>query len=368
MSKKTSPTLSSTGFRGRNFLSSQDFWAEVISQTAAPVVVAELSANHLGSLDRAKQLIESAKLSGADFVKFQHYTPETITVRSEHSDFQIGQGLVWQGRDLWSLYKEAMTPWEWTEELISACQENEISWLSSPFDETAVDFLEDFNPLAYKVASLEIVDIPLIERVADTGKPLILSTGMATELEISEAVDAALARGNRTLMLLRTNSAYPAQTDEMDLAAIPLIAEKWGFPVGLSDHTLSATSAVVATALGGKIFEKHLTLNRSDGGADSAFSLEPQEFKLYVESIREAFFAVGTTRLGPSSRELASLRFRPSIRVIRSIKAGELLSSKNIATVRPDGGLHPRFFRNVVGKRATETLEAGDPITWESIE
>ena len=330
------------------------------------VVIAELSANHLGQISRAFTLIEEAKRAGASYVKFQHYKPSTITAQSFHPDFLIEPPSLWAGKRMWELYDEAMTPWEWTEDLVKKCHDVGIDWFSSPFDETAVDFLEPFNPPMYKVASFEIVDIPLIEKIAATGKPMIISTGMATEEEISEAVQAARRAGNTELSLLRTNSAYPAPVTEMDLRAIPYMAEKWNVPVGLSDHTLDTTSAIVATALGARVFEKHLTLRRSDGGPDSAFSLEPQEFADYVVKINDAFQSLGTERLGPSAREMGSLRFRPSIRAVKAIKKGEVFTSDNVATVRPAGGAHPRLLSTVVGRTAVATLAVGDPILEEA--
>ena len=331
------------------------------------VVIAEISANHLGELSRAIALIEAAKEAGATHVKFQHYSPRTITAKSAHPDFFIKPPSLWAGRSMWDLYQEAMTPWEWTKSLVSKCHEEGIKWFSSPFDESAVDFLEQFDPSMYKVASFEIIDIPLIEKIAKTGKPMIISTGMATEDEISEAVEATRNAGNTQIALLRTNSAYPAPVDEMDLRAIPYMAEKWGVPVGLSDHTLDHTSAIVATALGARIFEKHLTLKRSDGGPDAAFSLEPDEFADYVAKINDAFSSLGTERLGPSPREQDSLRFRPSIRAIKDIDQGELLTLENVATVRPAGGMHPRNLPAVIGRRANAPLLIGDPILEESL-
>ena len=335
--------------------------------SSCPVVIAEVSANHLGDLERAKEIIFAAKSSGASYVKFQHYLPQTITAQSPHPDFQIQPPSLWQGRTLWDLYEEAMTPWEWTSELVKACDEIGIEWFSSPFDETAVDFLEQFNPTMYKVASCEIVDIPLVERIARTGKPMIISTGMATEQEITEAVDAARYAGNNQISLLRTNSAYPAPVNEMDLRAIPYMAKKWGVPVGISDHTLDHTSAIVATALGAEIFEKHLTLKRSDGGPDAAFSSEPHELADYVAKINDAFSSLGTERLGPSPREQDSLRFRPSIRAIKDISEGELLTLENVSTVRPAGGMHPRYLPTVIGRKAAAELRVGDPILEESL-
>ena len=332
-----------------------------------PFIIAEISANHLGDKNRAKELIRSAKKAEASAVKLQHYRNDTITANRHDGPFVMKEPSLWAGQSLWNLYREAMTPWEWTEELIDTCGEVGIDWFSSPFDETAVDFLEQFNPPMYKVASFEIIDIPLVEKIAQTGKPMIISTGMATEEEISEAVEVARNAGNTQIALLRTNSAYPAPVNEMDLKAIPYMAEKWDVPVGLSDHTLDHTSAIVATALGARIFEKHLTLKRSDGGPDAAFSLEPEEFADYVGKINDAFSALGTERLGPSPREQDSLRFRPSIRAIKNIGKGDLLTLENVATVRPAGGMHPRYLPAVIGRYASEALLVGDPILEESL-
>ena len=342
-------------------------WEKIADPGRSPLVIAEISANHLGSLERAKTLIKLAKESGADVVKFQHYRPDTITVRSQHPDFLISGESLWAGRELWSLYEEAMMPWEWTEKLVQTCEDVGIDWFSSPFDETAVDFLEQFNPPMYKVASFEIIDIPLIERIASTGKPMIISTGMAKEEEISEAVEAARSVGCSKSAILRTNSSYPAPINEMDLRAIPYMAKKWAIPVGLSDHTLDHTSAIVATALGARLFEKHLTLRRSDGGPDSAFSLEPEEFSDYVRFINDAFQSMGTERLGPSPHEHHSLRFRPSVRAVKDIGKGEIFTPDNVATVRPAGGMHPRSLTAVIGRIASMTYAVGDPILEDSL-
>ena len=346
----------------------QGHWGKVQYPDSPPLVIAEISANHLGNLDRAVSLISVARDSGADIVKFQHYSPQTITVNSKHPDFTIQGTSLWAGRNLWNLYEEAMTPWDWTRDLADVCRDLGIGWFSTPFDETAVDFLEQFSPPMYKVASFEIIDIPLIEKIAQTGKPMIISTGMATEVEISEAVNAVRDAGNTQIALLRTNSAYPAPVDEMDLRAIPYMAKKWDVPVGLSDHTLDHTSAIVATALGARIFEKHLTLKRSDGGPDAAFSLEPEEFADYVAKINDAYSSLGTERLGPSPREQDSLRFRPSIRARRDIKQGEQLTLENVATLRPAGGLLPKYLGSMIGGVASRDLMAGSPVTQVDVE
>lgn len=336
---------------------------------SSPVlVIAELSANHLGSLDRALEIIHAAKSAGADFVKFQHLKPETISVKGDHPDLTIDGVSPWAGRQLWDLYSEAMMPWEWTAELVAAVKEVGMSWLSTPFDESAVDFLERFDPPMYKIASFEIVDLPLIRHVSATGKPIIISTGMATEREIELAVSEAENGGARDITLLRTNSGYPAPVEQMDLLAIPFMRERWGYPVGLSDHTLGSTAAVVATGLGATVFEKHLTLRRSDGGPDSSFSSEPEELEEYVASIREARISLGEVRFGPSPAEKKNLTFRPSLRAVETIEPGDVFTSENVKSVRPSGGLSPSRFGLVLGAIAKRRLHIGDPITEEDLD
>lgn len=331
------------------------------------LVIAEVSANHLGNLQAAKDLIRAAQISGASFVKFQHYRPETITVRGDHPDLQITSGSIWDGQSLWDLYSEAMTPWEWTAELVETAKEVGIRWFSTPFDETAVDYLEEFDPSVYKIASFEIVDLPLIRYVGHTGKPMIISTGMASLEEIDAAVGAAEQGGATDITLLRTNSGYPAKTSEMDLAAIPFMRERWGYPVGLSDHTLGNTAAIVAATLGARVFEKHLTMARSDGGPDALFSSEPDELSTYVESINDAISSWGSVRFGPSEHEKSSLAFRPSLRAVRDIVAGEKITSENVQSVRPSGGLPPDAFSTIENWKTLRNISSGDPIALEDL-
>lgn len=332
-----------------------------------PIVIAEISANHLQSLDRAKKLILAARDAGAQMVKFQHFRPDTITVRGNHPELKIAAGSTWGGRRLWDLYEEAMMPWEWTAELVSLCKTLGINWLSSPFDETAVDFLEPYEPTAYKIASFEIVDIPLISYAASTGRPMILSTGMASLREIDTAVSASREAGCGDLTLLRTNSAYPAPIGQMDLIAIRRIQQEWGLPVGLSDHTIGNTAALVSLGLGSVIFEKHLTLSRSDGGPDAGFSSEPDEFKSYTNALSEGALAFGVERFGPSESEQPNLRFRPSLRAVKDIEKGSTFTHENVKSVRPAGGLSPDEIGLVVGHVARATVRLGDPITRELI-
>lgn len=332
-----------------------------------PYVIAEISANHRGSKAAAIELIHAAREAGADAVKFQHYTPGTITVECDHPDFRVGGGTLWDGRTLGDLYSEAMMPWEWTPDLVAEASRVGITWLSSPFDPSAVDFLVDLDVPAMKIASFEIVDIPLIRYAAATGRPLIISTGMASIAEIDSAVQAARDGGAQDLTLLRCNSGYPARPQEMDLRAIPQMAAMWGLPVGLSDHTLGVTAAVTATALGACIIEKHLTWRRSDGGPDAEFSAEPAELALLVSAVREAHEMLGTVRFGPSEREAASIKFRRSLRAVRSIAAGERITDANVRSVRPAGGLPPEAIEYVVGMTAARSIELGAPVAWSDL-
>ena len=326
-------------------------------------VIAEISGNHQGGKDRAIELVRAAANTGANAVKFQHYTPETITVRSEHPDFRVKGGTLWDGRQLADLYAEAMTPWGWTESLVAEANKLGIDWFSSPFDPTAVDFLEQFDISMYKIASFEIVDLPLIRYVASKGKPMIISTGMATEREISDAVSAAQGSGSPSVSLLRCNSSYPASSNEMDLASIPAMIDRWKIPVGLSDHTVGSVAAIAAVALGATIIEKHLTLRRSDGGPDGAFSTEPEEFAALVRDVREAKSSIGEVRFGPSPSEFKSVAFRRSLRAVVEIKTGEVITGANVRSVRPAGGLAPDNFSRIEGKVATRNISIGEPIT-----
>jgi N-acetylneuraminate synthase len=338
--------------------------ARSIGSTEPPYVIAEISANHRGSLAAAVELIHAAAESGADAVKLQHYTPDTITVRSDHPDFLVTGGTLWDGRQLADLYAEAMTPWEWTDDLAAAATAVGITWFSTPFDPTAADFLMRYEVPAFKIASFEIVDLPLIRYVAGLGKPVIMSTGMATLDEIDAAVESA---ATTQTAILRCNSGYPALPEEMDLRAIPLMIDRWNLPVGLSDHTLGSTAAIAAVALGACIVEKHLTLRRSDGGPDAPFSAEPDEFGSLVSALRQAHAALGSARFGPSEREEPSLAFRRSLRAARPIAVGTTLSADDVRSMRPAGGLPPDDLDLVIGSIARTDLAVGDPITRDSI-
>jgi pseudaminic acid synthase len=333
--------------------------------TGAPIyIVAELSANHNQSFDQAVRILRAAKEAGADAVKLQTYTADTITLRSDKECFRITGGTLWDGRILHELYQEAFTPWEWQPKLKEIADELGMHLFSSAFDESAVDFLEQMNVPAHKVASFELVDIGLIQKMARTGKPMIMSTGMASEEEISEAVEAARGAGATQIALLKCTSAYPAPPEESNLLTIPELARRFGCPVGLSDHTMGIAVPVAALALGACIIEKHLCLRRADGGPDGAFSLEPQEFKAMVEAVHTAEKALGTVQFASGAREASSRKFRRSLFVVEDIKKGELLTKQNVRSIRPADGLHPRHLNEVLGKRAARDVERGTPLSW----
>jgi N-acetylneuraminate synthase len=330
-------------------------------------IIAELSANHHQDFERAARLIDAAKDAGADAIKLQTYTPDTITIDSDRSEFRIGGGTLWDGRSLYELYGEAFTPWDWQPKLKQLANDAGLALFSSPFDETAVDFLEGMDVPAYKVASFELVDIPLIQKMARAGKPLIMSTGMATVEEIEEALAAARQEGATEIALLKCTSAYPSPADEMNLRTIPELARKFGVPAGLSDHTMGMAVPVAAAALGACIIEKHLTLSRADHGPDSAFSLEPDEFRMMVDAVRFAEKALGVAQFGPSAPEQASLAFRRSLFVVEDVKTGEAFTSKNVRSIRPAHGLHTRHLSSILGRRAVCDIERGTPLSWDLI-
>jgi pseudaminic acid synthase len=333
----------------------------------AAYFIAELSANHHQEFDRAARIVHAAKAASADAIKLQTYTPDTITLRSDRECFRIKGGTLWDGRTLHDLYGEASTPWEWHPRLQQIAAEAGLDFLSSPFDASAVDFLEKLDVPAYKIASPEIVDLPLIEKVARTGKPLIMSTGMATREEIQEALQTARAAGAKEIALLKCTSAYPSPPEEMNLRAIPELAKIFDVPVGLSDHSAGIAVPVAAVALGACIIEKHLTLSRSDKGPDSAFSLEPEEFKAMVDAVRIAERALGRAEIGPVAKEEASRVFRRSLFVVEDMKSGEAFTGSNIRSIRPADGLHTRHLQEVLGKRCARDLKRGTPLSWELV-
>jgi pseudaminic acid synthase len=329
-------------------------------------IVAELSANHNQDFEQAVQILHAAQESGADAVKLQTYTPDTITIDCDNEYFQI-KGTIWAGRRLYELYGEAYTPWEWQPKLKKIADDLGLALFSSPFDHTAVDFLEEMEVPAYKIASCELVDLPLIRRVAHTGKPIIMSTGMATLAEIDEAVRTARESGARHIALLKCTSAYPAPPEEINLRTIPHLSQAFNLPVGLSDHTLGISVAVAAVTLGACIVEKHFTLSRSIPGPDSAFSLEPHEFKVMVEAVRLAEKACGAVSYGATGQEAMSRVFRRSLFVVKDMKAGEVFSRENTRSIRPGHGLPPRFLEMVWGRRAARPIERGTPLTWDLV-
>jgi pseudaminic acid synthase len=330
-------------------------------------VVAELSANHNQDFDQAARIIRAAKEAGADAVKLQTYTPDTITIRSDRELFRINGNTLWDGRNLHDLYAEACTPWEWQPKLKDIANELGLDLFSSAFDSTSVDFLESMNVPAHKVASFELVDIPLIEKVARTGKPLILSTGMATLTEIQEAVQAARDAGASEIVLLKCTSAYPAPADEMNLKTIPELANRFSVPAGLSDHSMGIAAPVAGVALGACMVEKHLTLSRAERGPDSAFSLEPDEFKAMVDAVRVTEKALGDVHFGAGAREAWSRTLRRSLFVVEDVKVGEEFTPSNVRSIRPANGLHTRYLCDVLGKRAACDIHRGTPLSWELV-
>jgi len=330
-------------------------------------VIAELSANHNQDYEQAVLIIRAAKEAGADAIKLQTYTPDTITIASDRDEFRIAGGTIWDGRNLHDLYGEAFMPWEWQPRLKKVAEELGMDLFSSAFDPTAVDFLEEMGVPAHKVASFELVDIPLIQRMARTGKPLIISTGMATVEEIEEALQSARDAGATEIALLKCTSAYPAPAEEMNLRTIPEMVRRFGVPVGLSDHTMGIAAPVAAVALGACIIEKHLTLSRSTPGPDSAFSLEPHEFRAMVEAVRTAEKALGEVRFGLSAKEEASRVFRRSLFVVEDVKQGEIFTASNVRSIRPGHGLHTRHLGEVLGKRAAREVKKGTPMNWEFV-
>lgn len=339
-----------------------------IGPGSRPFLIAEMSGNHNQSLDTAMALVQAAADAGADAIKLQTYTAATITLDVDGGPFVIADpSSPWAGRKLYDLYDEAHTPWEWHKPLFDRARELGLIAFSTPFDPTAVDFLESLDVPAYKVASFEVVDLPLIEKIARTGKPIIMSTGMATLSEIDEAVAAVRCAAAPALALLKCSSAYPASPAEMNLRTIPHLAEAFGVPVGLSDHTLGTAVPVAAVSLGACIIEKHLALSRSMPGPDAAFSLEPHEFRLMAEAVTTAWQSLGRVDYGMSEREAASRAFRRSLFVVQDVHAGEPLSEENIRSVRPADGLPPKYLPQVLGRRASAAIAAGTPLHWDLI-
>ena len=330
-------------------------------------LIAELSANHNHDLEQAIRLIRAAKDAGADAIKLQTYTPDTMTIQAGQECFRISGGTLWDGRTLYDLYRDAYTPWEWHPQLQAVARESGLDFFSTAFDATAVDFLESLDVPVHKIASFENADIPLIEYAARTGKPLIISTGMAGLATIEEAVNAARASGAAGVALLKCTSAYPAPPESMNLRTIPHLAAAFATPVGLSDHTLGTAVPVAAAALGACMIEKHLTLSRSVSGPDSAFSLEPQEFKAMAQAVRTAEKALGKVSYGLTSTEDKSIVFRRSLFVVSDIGKGERFTPSNLRSIRPGYGLPPKFLPEVLGRCACADIERGTPLSWDLI-
>ena len=330
------------------------------------LIIAELSANHNGSLEIAIETIKAAKRAGADCIKLQTYTADTMTIDSKKHGFVI-EGTVWNGKNLYKLYKEAYTPWEWHETLFKTAADEGLLCFSSPFDKTAVDFLEDLNVPAYKIASFEITDIPLIEYVASKGKPVIISTGIAELEDIELALEACKRMGNNDIAVLKCTSSYPAPIEEANMVMVKDLAERFNVISGLSDHTIGNTAPVVATCFGAKIIEKHFILDRSIGGADASFSMNEAEFADMVTAVREAESAIGIVNYGLTKKQKKGRDFSRSLYVVEDIKTGELLTEKNVRSIRPGFGLHPRYYNEVLGKKAIKDMEKGDPLNSNSI-
>lgn len=333
-----------------------------------PFVIAEMSGNHNQSLDRALEIVDAAAASGAHALKLQTYTADTMTLDISKGEFSIEDPKsLWKGRSLYDLYQEAHTPWEWHKPIFDRCRERGVICFSTPFDDTSVDFLEALNAPCYKIASFENTDLPLIRRVAATGKPIIMSTGMATVSELDEAVRAAREAGCKDLILLKCTSTYPATPENTNILTIPHLRELFGVEVGLSDHTLGVGVSVASVALGATVIEKHFTLCRADGGVDSTFSMEPGEMKSLVLETESAWQALGEISYGPTEKEKASLQYRRSLYVAEDMKAGEVFTTKNLRIIRPGMGLAPKYFEVFLGKHVHLDLTKGTPVTWDTI-
>lgn len=337
-----------------------------IGENERPFIIAEMSCNHLGKLENALKIIEVAKESGADAIKFQTYKADTITIAHDSSEFQIKKGL-WKGKSLYELYSKAYTPWEWHKELFDKAREVDLIAFSSPFDPTSIDFLEELNCPAYKIASFEAVDIPLITKAASTGKPLIISTGMANEVEINDAVLAARSAGCKDLAVLHCVSGYPTPIEDSNLATIQDLKKRYNVVVGLSDHTQGFTSVIVGVALGANIIEKHLILNRDNGGFDADFSLEPNEFKRLVDESNRAWESLGNVDYSRKKSETENLVFRRSLYIVADISENEEFTPDNVKSIRPGFGLPPKHLNDIYGKKANRDIPRGTALKWEFI-
>ena len=330
-------------------------------------IIAELSANHNGSLDVAIDTIKAAKRTGADAIKLQTYTADTMTIDAKTPDFLLSQGTIWDGKYLHDLYKEAYTPWEWHEQLFKAAEEEGLICFSSPFDATAIDLLEKLDAPAYKIASFEITDIPLIELVASKGKPVIISTGIAGKEDIELALEACHRMGNKDVALLKCTSSYPAPIDEANMVMVKDLAERFGVITGLSDHTMGGTVPIVATCFGAKIIEKHFILDKSIGGPDASFSMDENEFTAMVKSVRDAEKAIGVVDYSLTEKQKKGKDFSRSLYVVKDIKKGEDITEENVRSIRPGFGLHPKYYSEIQGKKAVISLKKGMRLSLEDI-
>jgi N-acetylneuraminate synthase len=336
--------------------------SRIIGSEFSPYIIAEMSANHNGDINNAFKIIDMAKSSGADAIKMQTYTPDTLTIDSDLSDFQLTDGL-WKGRSLYDLYQEAYTPWDWHKPLFDYAHKLGITIFSSPFDNTAIDLLEDLNTPAYKIASFEAIDLPLIKYAAGTGKPLIISTGMADKDEIREAIEAAREGGCKELAILHCVSGYPAPARDYNLRTIPDMIDEFGLVTGLSDHTLDNTTAITSVALGASLIEKHVTLDRNGGGPDDSFSLEPDELNALCQGAKTAWMSLGEVDYGRKSSEQGNVKFRRSLYFIKNIKAGEVITEEHIKSIRPGYGISPKYLDRVIGRTAPCDCLRGHPVT-----
>lgn len=334
----------------------------IIGENKPVFIIAELSANHNGSIETALKTIKAAKRAGADCIKLQTYTPDTMTINSKKEDFII-KGTIWEGKNLYNLYEEAHTPWEWHKKLFDAAAEEGLICFSSPFDKTAVDFLEELEVPAYKIASFEITDIPLIQYVASKGKPIIISTGIANTEDINLALEACRNEGNNDIALLKCTSAYPAPIEEANMVMVKDLAKRFNVISGLSDHTMGSTVPVVATAMGAKIIEKHFILDKSIGGPDASFSMDESEFSEMVNRVRDAEKAIGNIDYELSAKQKKGRDFSRSLYIVNDIKKGERFSENNLRSIRPGHGMHPKFLKNYIGKIAERDFEKGERFT-----
>lgn len=339
-----------------------------IGPSHPPFIIAEMSGNHNQSLDRALEIVEAAAKAGAHALKIQTYTADTMTLNIDHDDFYINdQDSLWNKKNLYNLYQQAYTPWEWHETIFERCTQLGLIPFSTPFDETAVDFLESLNIPMYKIASFENNDLPLIKKVASTGKPIIISTGMATLAELDETVRTVRAAGCEDLVLLKCTSTYPATPSNTNISTIPHMKDLFGCQVGLSDHTLGVGVSVASIAMGATVIEKHFITSRADGGVDSAFSMEPNEMEALVVETKRAWESLGQVSYGPTDEEKKSMKFRRSIYIVKDLKAGDVLTRDNIRVIRPGYGMAPKYLEKLLGKKVAKELKAGTPLNWDSL-